>query len=118
MKKIIALSLVCFSSFSMADMSHMNHTSDSKNESLSTQAYQKANMDMHKNMNITYSGNADVDFVKGMIAHHEGAVEMAKVQLKYGTDPELKKLSQDIITAQEKEIAFMKKWLSIHLNKH
>jgi uncharacterized protein (DUF305 family) len=49
-----------------------------------------------------------------MIPHHEGAVEMAKVELKYGKDAKLRKLAKDIIAAQEKEIAFMKQWLAAH----
>ena len=66
---------------------------------------------MHKDMNVAPSGNADVDFVKNMIPHHEGAVAMAKVQLEHGKDPELRKLAEDIIKAQDKEIAQMKDWL-------
>lgn len=53
----------------------------------------------------------DTAFVRGMIPHHQGAVEMAKIQLKYGKDPELKKMAQDIIEAQDKEIKFMEEWL-------
>lgn len=49
-----------------------------------------------------------------MIPHHEGAVSMAQVQLKYGKDPELRKMARDIIKAQQKEIAFMKKWQARH----
>ena len=53
----------------------------------------------------------DAAFVRGMIPHHRGAVDMAKIQLKYGKDPELRKMAQDIIAAQETEIRFMEEWL-------
>jgi uncharacterized protein (DUF305 family) len=49
-----------------------------------------------------------------MLPHHQGAVDMAKVELEHGTDPELRKLAQDIIDSQQKEIAFMKEWLAKH----
>lgn len=66
---------------------------------------------MHKNMMIAYSGDADVDFVRGMIPHHQGAVDMAKIQLKYGKSEELRALAKRIILAQEEEIGFMQSWL-------
>ena len=69
---------------------------------------------MHKDMAITYTGNADVDFMKGMMPHHQGAIDMAKIVLKYGKDPEVKKLAEGIIAAQEAEIAQMKTWLAAH----
>lgn len=78
----------------------------------SSQAFAAANAKMHAGMAITYTGKPDVDFVRGMIAHHQGAIDMARVELRYGSDPELKTLAQDIITAQEKEIAEMKAWLA------
>lgn len=77
----------------------------------SSLAFHGINMKMHSAMNITYTGNADVDFVKGMIPHHAGAVDMAKVVLAFGKDPELKKLAESIIAAQESEIALMQNWL-------
>jgi uncharacterized protein (DUF305 family) len=77
----------------------------------SSMAFAKANAAMHTGMDIEYSGKADIDFAKGMIPHHQGAVEMAKIELEFGKDPELRKLAEDIIKAQETEIAFMQGWL-------
>ena len=74
----------------------------------------EASVTMHRAMAIKYTGDADVDFVRSMIPHHQGAIDMAEVELKYGTDPEMQKMAQDIIAAQEKEIATMKGWLAEH----
>jgi uncharacterized protein (DUF305 family) len=63
-------------------------------------------------MNIRMTGDADVDFVQGMIPHHQGAVDMAKIVLQYGADPDIKKMAQDIIAAQDKEIAMFRAWLA------
>ena len=69
---------------------------------------------MMKNMMMPYSGNTDVDFAKGMSAHHQGAIDMAKVVLQYGKDAEIKKFASGVVTAQESEIATMKQWLAAH----
>jgi uncharacterized protein (DUF305 family) len=74
-------------------------------------AYEAANARMHKDMAIAYTGDADIDFARGMIPHHQGAIDMAKIVLEYGKDAELKKLAQEVISAQEEEIAFLKDWL-------
>jgi uncharacterized protein (DUF305 family) len=82
----------------------------------SADAGYKAAMDrMHKEMMAQKNtGNADVDFVRGMIPHHQAAIDMAKVLLEYGKDPEMRKLAKDIIAAQEKEIEEMENWLEAH----
>jgi uncharacterized protein (DUF305 family) len=77
----------------------------------SSLAFQGINAKMHEAMNITFTGNADVDFVKGMIPHHQGAIDMAKTVLAFGKDPEVRKLAEEIIKAQESEIASMNEWL-------
>jgi uncharacterized protein (DUF305 family) len=78
----------------------------------STRGFKEAHLKMMRDMHISYSGRADVDFVRGMIAHHQGAIDMAKVELEFGKDPELRKLAEDIIRAQEAEIAQMQAWLA------
>ena len=80
----------------------------------STQAFEAADARMMKNMDRPMSGNADRDFVAGMLPHHQGAIDMARVELKYGRDPQLRRLARDIISAQEKEIATMHGWQRRH----
>ena len=66
---------------------------------------------MHTDMAIAYSGDANADFVRAMIPHHQGAVDMARFLLEHGDDAELRALAENIITSQEEEIAMMRAWL-------
>jgi uncharacterized protein (DUF305 family) len=69
---------------------------------------------MHKDMMVDYAGDADVDFVRGMIPHRQGAIDIAKVELAYGKGPEIRALAEAVIAAQEKEIAMMQARLKAH----
>ena len=81
------------------------------NEPASTRELRAANDRMHREMNIRYSGNADRDFAAAMIPHHQGAIEMAQIQLRHGTDPEMRRLAEEIIRTQEAEIAQLRAFL-------
>lgn len=80
--------------------------------------FSAVNSKMHQAMGTPLTGDADVDFMQGMIPHHQGAVEMAEVLLKYGKDPEARKLAEAIIKAQNDEIAFIKDWIKKRSNQN
>ncbi len=78
----------------------------------SSRAYMEANERMHAGMAIELTGDADVDFARGMIPHHQGAIDMAQALLEHGSDPALLALAREIIADQEAEIAFLEAWLA------
>lgn len=103
---VLMLSLPAIS----AEHSEMKMTDMST--SASSQEYMAGMKDMHdKMMAAVNESNPDKAFAKGMVAHHEGAIAMAETELKYGKDPKMRKLAQDIIKAQKGEIEQMNKWL-------
>jgi uncharacterized protein (DUF305 family) len=79
----------------------------------------KAYMDAMKKMDAPMmealqSPDPDVAFVAGMIPHHQGAIDMARAVLTYGKDEQVKAWAEQIIKAQEAEIAEMQAWLKEH----
>lgn len=117
--RLLTSVLVMFSAVTFAATDgHQHHAKNNTKmaspsvQSASVAAYQAINDQMHQAMNINFTGDADVDFVRGMIPHHEGAVEMAKVVLEHGSDPKIRALAQAVIAAQEEEISMMQQWLA------
>lgn len=65
-----------------------------------------------KMSSMAMSGNMDVDFAMMMRVHHQGAIDMAQVELKSGKEPKMQKMARDIVAAQKKEIAEIDKFLA------
>ena len=90
----------------MTDTSGMNETQ---------KAYAEAMDKMHPAMAAgVMAEDPDVAFICGMIPHHQGAIDMAKIELQYGKDSWAKEMAQKVIDAQTQEIADMRKWLADH----
>jgi len=89
--------------------------------SIGSEAYQptfysemaEANHRMHEAMEIVPEGNIERDFIRMMMPHHQGAVDMALVLLKYGHDERLKRLAQSIVVEQGQEIFYMRTLLGV-----
>jgi uncharacterized protein (DUF305 family) len=60
---------------------------------------------------VERSGDSDADFVRLMLPHHQGAIDMAKTELLHGEDPQMRRLAQEIVTDQQSEIVLMQLWL-------
>lgn len=78
------------------------------------QAQQQPAMQHGMGMGMPMSGDQDVDFARMMIPHHQGAIDMARVQLEKGRDPRMRELAQRIIADQEREIGILNDWLAQH----
>lgn len=76
---------------------------------------QRSAESMHVAMaSLAPSGDADVDFVRLMLLHHQAAVEMARIRLAHGGDRQIQRLAQEIVTDQQSEIELMRLWLTQH----
>lgn len=69
---------------------------------------------MHEGMHVPFTGDADRDFARMMIPHHQGAIDMAKAELTYGKDPVMRRLAEEIIVDQQSEITAMQ----LRINKN
>lgn len=118
---VLAVALAAFATSPGLAQDHSEHKGQTAGAagtatemSEASKAYDAAMMKMHKDMSIQYSNDVDVDFVRGMIPHHQGAIEQAQILLKYSKNPRLRRLAGGIIAAQKREIRFMVKWLKEH----
>jgi uncharacterized protein (DUF305 family) len=96
----------------MAMMSHATLIPPELANDPATVASAAAMDKMMADMMVPYTGDPDVDFARGMIPHHQAAIDMAKIQLEFGKDPEMRKLAEAIIAAQVSEIATLKAFLA------
>ena len=125
MKKLmtfITLSAVAISNYAQANeqphQAHMNMPMPMSTDSAMQQELMQGMNQMHQDMMAASQyKDPDVAFAAGMLPHHIGAVKMAEVELKYGKDPEMRKLAENIINAQQAEIEQMQKWLKAHNKK-
>lgn len=107
--KLIPFAFVIFPFFSFAQHTNTQSLPESQ------KAYMEAMDKMHPPMmQGVMDPDPDAAFIKGMIPHHQGAIDMAKIVIQHGKDPEVRKLAEDIIKAQENEIDWMNEWLRKH----
>lgn len=93
---------------------HSHHHGSGTAKGSATDEYRRADKKMHDAMSIVYTGDPDLDFALAMVPHHQGAVDMAEVELKYGTDPQMRQLAEWIILTQSDEIGTLQSWISRH----
>ncbi|WP_256662206.1 DUF305 domain-containing protein [Pseudomonas sp. F(2018)] len=93
-----AMAIVAMSLLVTPTWTNANESADAKNAG-------------HMQDGMSMTGDADYDFATNMRMHHQMGVDMAKTELKNGKDAEMRRMAEDIITAQQKEIAALDQWL-------
>ena len=83
----------------------------SAQQSPASKGHMDAMSKMQASMPKDHGNDPDAGFARMMIPHHQGAIDMAKVELQYGKDPMLRTMAEKMIKDQEREIAELEKWL-------
>lgn len=78
----------------------------------SQQMHQVMAKSMHDMESMKPSGDTDRDFAAMMRMHHQSGIEMAKVELAHGKDPEMRRIAQNIVESQQREVEQFDKWLA------
>jgi uncharacterized protein (DUF305 family) len=95
---------------------HSSHQHVSQSADLEWRELQASMAKMHGAMiSVAASGDADVDFVRLMLPHHQAALDMAKSLLLHGESVEMRRLAQEIIADQQSELDLMQLWLKKHV---
>lgn len=90
---------------------HAGHD-DIPGDALSTRTFKEANERLHQSMNIPWSGDPDVDFMRAMIAHHQGAIALARIEVDQGSDADARGVAEEMIRTRESEIVRIRLWLA------
>tara|TARA_B100001750_G_scaffold224785_1_gene216161 strand:- start:7624 stop:7998 length:375 start_codon:yes stop_codon:yes gene_type:complete len=110
----LGVALIGLSGHVMAEEAHTAHSPAAAVEThdKAYDYYADVMTTMHQNMMLEPTGDVDVDFMRGMIPHHEAAVSMAEIVLQHGEDAQVRTLAEQVITTQKAEIDMMKEWLA------
>lgn len=106
LKSAAVLGLLCAS---MTAVSSEHADMAARNEMKAAMERMHASMTNMKMMDMAH--HADHDFAMMMVPHHQAAIDMAKVELKYGHDTKMRKMAAKMIKDQQKEIAEMNAWM-------
>jgi uncharacterized protein (DUF305 family) len=109
------IAVACGPAFGQSTAPSGHGTAMAKTGSDASTAYMDAMASMNRKMDgMRMTGDVDIDFVQMMIPHHQSAVDMAEAYLQQGTDPQLRTMSQQIVTSQREEIGILQAWLAKH----
>jgi uncharacterized protein (DUF305 family) len=115
MRQLAIPLLILISSFALSQAPAAHHSRDPNPSDPAWSALMTHMEKMQSTMtSVQPTGDSDVDFVKLMLPHHQAAINMARTQLMYGKDPQMRRLAQEIITDQQSEIELMELWLKQH----